>query len=946
MNVIRQIQTKRSLCFAAICSLFFFFLNILSAFGDSSPADVIKVGIYDNPPKVFMDEHQRPRGIFPGVIQTIAYQENWNITFVPVTFKAGLKGLLEGSIDIMQDVAWSPERAQLYGFTTETVMVSWGRIFKKKGLDINTLIDLKGKRIAIMDGGIYSEGPDGLKSLMSKFELDAQFIPVHGYKQVLTLVDQGKADAGVVNRLYGKRNKHVFDIESTPILISPISIRLAFSKTNPVTPQLIQVIDSHLAEMKMNENSIYYQLIDEYIRSPRKTVPQTIKRLLGGLLFLSVFFAILWMMSSWQVRKKTAQLRKRDRELAASEKKFRTIFENLQDVYFDSSLSGKFNLISPSAEAVLGFSLKELIHQPVDKIYHNINDRTPMIELLLKNGCIRDYELLCKKKDQSLCWISLNADLYYDASGTPSGITGVVRDITQKKKTQEELVKREERFREMARLLPCGIVETDLDLMITYANQTGLNMFGYTRADLEKGLNVRDILHENDHKTAFNRLAILQKNSAVQALPAPAVEYRMKTKDGGLLNVLWNIRPMVENGKTIGYRGSLSDLTEIKQLQEDVLRTQKLKSTGMLAGGIAHDFNNILLGLFGNISLAKSELVKSDTAYALLEDAETSMSRAKDLTTQLLTFAQGGDPVKSAVTIEQTIRETANFNLTGSNIKVVIEHPEELWHVNADKGQISQVISNLVINARQAMADGGLLKIKMENAALSENEYASMELDKYVKISIKDQGVGISEKNLEKIFDPYFTTKQEGNGLGLAIVHSIILKHNGYIYVNSEPGRGTTFVIYLPAIETDSYHTERSQQDGGQHADARPLDILLMDDDRLVLTVTTRMLEKLGHRVVTCTNGLKAINAYKKALDEKKPFDLVIMDLTIPGGMGGQKAIQQVLEMDPAATVVVASGYSTDPVLAGFRKYGFKAVIKKPYTLEKIRQTIDSAVSF
>ncbi len=321
------------------------------------------------------------------------------------------------------------------------------------------------------------------------------------------------------------------------------------------------------------------------------------------------------------------------------------------------------------------------------------------------------------------------------------------------------------------------------------------------------------------------------------------------------------------------------------------------------------------------------------------------MSRARNLTTQLLTFAQSGDPVKSAVTIEQIIRETANFNLSGSNIKITMEHPEELWQVSADKSQISQVIANIVINARQAMLDGGALIIKIENAALSEKDYATLELEKYVKISITDEGQGISERNLEKIFDPYFTTKQDGSGLGLAIVNSIILKHNGYIYVNSELEKGTQFVIYLPAVENALDKKNHSNNPTASNIEKRSVNILIMDDDQLVLDVTTRILKKLGHTVVSCTNGNEAIDAYKQAIESASGFDIVIMDLTIPGGMGGQEANQELLKIDPLATVVVSSGYSNDPVLANFRDFGFKAIVTKPYTLEKIKQVIDNVLS-
>ncbi|MFH2060147.1 MAG: PAS domain S-box protein [Pseudomonadota bacterium] len=920
--------------------LFFTIVFLVPANATDLSSDYLRIGIYDNPPKLFLDSDNTAKGIFPGIIKAIAKEEGWKIKFIPVSFRQGLDDLTKGTIDIMQDVAWSEKRSKLYGFTNETVMVSWGRIYKRKGITVNTLIDLKGKRIAVMDGGIYSEGPDGLKQLMKKFELDATFIPVEGYKQVFQTISQGDADVGVVNRLYGKNNKNQYDIENTPVLISPISIRFAFNKTNPITPQLINAIDTHLIRLKKNDHSIYYELIDEYIREPRTIIPDYIKKLVFVLLLLSIFFSALGIISSWQVRKKTAQLRKRDQELNQSEKKFRTIFETLQDVYFNTTLSGKIIMLSPSVKTLSDYSAEELIGQNVDKIYYNIDDRQGMIDQILASGTIRDYQIRLKSKANQPYWVSVNADVYLDDMNKPVGITGIFRDITQQKETEQQLIKREERFREMARLLPCAIVETDINLNITYANQTGLDMFGYTQEDIDNGLNGMDIIHPDD----WERIQTLIEKHLIQSATTPA-EYLMYKKDGTTLIVLYDSTPILNKNEVIGFRGSLVDLTELKQLQKDVIRTQKLESTGILAGGIAHDFNNILLGLFGNLSLAKSELSSTDEAYKRIEEAEKSMSRAKDLTTQLLTFAQGGDPVKKNITLDQIVRETALFHLSGSNIKIALEKPEALWQINADKGQISQVISNLVINARQAMPNGGQVSIKLENAAISENEFSTFMLDRYVKLSITDQGTGIPEKYLEKIFDPYFTTKQDGSGLGLAIVHSIIIKHHGYIYVNSSLGEGTTFVIYLPKAENTMLSGEATNRLLKIEPKSKPCRILVMDDDPVVRDVSTRMLNKLGHIVDLCKDGQSAIDLYQKALKDKAPYGLVILDLTIPGGMGGKDAIKKLLNIDPDIRAVVASGYSNDPVMANYKEYGFKAIATKPYTIVKIEQILHQALN-
>jgi CheY-like chemotaxis protein len=319
------------------------------------------------------------------------------------------------------------------------------------------------------------------------------------------------------------------------------------------------------------------------------------------------------------------------------------------------------------------------------------------------------------------------------------------------------------------------------------------------------------------------------------------------------------------------------------------------------------------------------------------------MSRAKDLTTQLLTFSQDGDLEKTDITLDQIVRDTALFHLAGSNIKISLEKPESLWQVNADKSQISQVISNLVLNARQAMPNGGTLSIRMENTVISENDYSSFELDRYVKLTIADQGIGIPEKYFEKIFDPYFTTKQEGSGLGLAVVHSIILSHHGYIYVNSRPGEGTTFVIYLPIASGKDPVPQRLERFVATNGDIKPCRVLVMDDDPLVREVSVRMLNKLGHTVDLCKDGQSAIDLHRQAFENNTLYDLIILDLTIPGGMGAKDTIQPLLDIDPDARVIVASGYSNDPVLSDFAAYGFKATAAKPYTVDKLAHAIGQA---
>ncbi|MCX7003410.1 MAG: ATP-binding protein [bacterium] len=376
-----------------------------------------------------------------------------------------------------------------------------------------------------------------------------------------------------------------------------------------------------------------------------------------------------------------------------------------------------------------------------------------------------------------------------------------------------------------------------------------------------------------------------------------------------------------------------------KQAEAELLKMQKIQSVGTLAGGIAHDFNNILMSLFGNISLAKDGLAKTHPSHTLLEEAEKSMNRAVRLTKQLLTFAKGGDPVKECVGLGALVEEVATFDLSGSKVSLVYQQDENLWQADADRGQIQQVVSNLVINARQSMPAGGHLYVTLENAAMPAGAMVGLPAGNYVKITIRDEGTGIEAKHLDRMFEPYFTTRPAGHGLGLATAYSIIHKHGGHISVVSELGKGTTFTLHLPVSKAPR---QAPLQPPATECPAlgRSKSILVMDDEEAVRKIVTRILQSCGFSVATAPDGHAAIEMYRQARAAGAPFDVVIMDLTIPGGIGGEEAIKDLLALDPHAKVIVSSGYAEDPVMANYADYGFKGIAAKPYTKKELWEVL------
>lgn len=380
------------------------------------------------------------------------------------------------------------------------------------------------------------------------------------------------------------------------------------------------------------------------------------------------------------------------------------------------------------------------------------------------------------------------------------------------------------------------------------------------------------------------------------------------------------------------------------KIEKELVSYKKLESIGILAGGMAHDFNNILTGLFGNIELAKNQLKFDDPAYKYIETAHHAIDEAKSLTQQLLTFAEGGDPLLELIDIESVILHSIKLSLSGSNVNAILDLSENLWSVSADKGQLSQVINNIIINANQAMALGGNIVIKAENIEKIEQNQIKSQQQPFIKISITDEGRGISTSDLEKIFDPYFSTKQKGNGLGLASAQSIITKHGGYISVKSRVDVGTTFYIYLPAERISSQSKAKNASIQIKTTNASAGHVLIMDDNEMILSLSSDMIDSFGYTVDTAIDGKEAIAKYIVSRENGKPFDVVIMDLTIPGGMGGKEAVNRLLELDPQAKVIVSSGYSNDPIMANYLEYGFQDRLIKPFKMNELEKVLTSVL--
>jgi len=385
----------------------------------------------------------------------------------------------------------------------------------------------------------------------------------------------------------------------------------------------------------------------------------------------------------------------------------------------------------------------------------------------------------------------------------------------------------------------------------------------------------------------------------------------------------------------------LRDISDLARIELERAKAVRLESLGVLAGGLAHDFNNSLMGVVGNLSLAQSMISPDDTALrARLTSASAACARARGVTNQLLTFAKGGAPVKTTTSVRELVTECTRFALSGSPVAPRFDISPDLWEAEVDTVQVGQVVQNLVLNGVQAMPKGGIMEVSIKNVELDAATIppqTAMAPGKYVSLVVQDSGTGIPADVLGRIFDPYFTTKEKGSGLGLAISYSIIRAHNGGITVESEPGVGSRFTVYLPAsatrVEIDRPLSEEIPS--GFHGR-----VLIMDDEEMVAEVAQEMLESIGYTATLTASGHEAIHAFKAADESGEPFDAVILDLTVPGGMGGGEAVGHIKQIRGDVPVLVMSGYADDSVLARYREYGFDGVLPKPFMIPDLRRVL------
>ncbi len=483
------------------------------------------------------------------------------------------------------------------------------------------------------------------------------------------------------------------------------------------------------------------------------------------------------------------------------------------------------------------------------------------------------------------------------------------------------------------------ILLSDTCWRVVYANRATFALSGYSEEEI-LGQDIGRFFGREE----WERIRAHLENDASSVVPGELCETAFIHHDGYPIHIEVSFTRVAGTDRTAGALFTARDIRERMAMEKELQKARKLESIGVLAGGIAHDYNNLLTAMLGYLTLAESLLPPDVEAQAHLGRARQAAVMAKDLSRKLITFSRGGKPIKKPGSLVPTLEHAVSLALAGSNIASEIQCPDTLWSVEFDEAQISQAIHNIIMNAREAMSRGGTLRVTAENLSIRKQNGHLVGPGDWVRITIEDEGIGIPETLLDKIFDPYFSTKemgpQKGLGLGLAITHSVILNHQGFVFAESEPGRGTALHVYLPAASTRSARRgSRTPARAALCVDEKPR-VLVMDDDAMVRDITQKMLERSGWDVTLANNGDEAVHMFRHGRDQGHPFHVVILDLTVRGGMGGKETVRRLLEMDPNVKAVVSSGYSDDPVMTDFPGYGFCAAVTKPYSMDDLKKTM------
>jgi PAS domain S-box-containing protein len=767
----------------------------------------------------------------------------------------------------------------------------------------------------------------------------ADFYTYHGYLSILlaSAPEQAALLSDVRTRV-----EHWINLAAAPEIDAKrtghdVSALLAKSPSD----QLMRDVQQAISDFQKGEVGIYETRAATAAR-------QRIWRTVGLSLLALLTVALLVSSNTYSF----ALVRRQISKLEAAETRIRSMIQNILDGMITVDGSGTIRSMNPSAEKMFGCMTNEMLGQKFTKLVPKAYARDPNAPPVP----VAWQELAQRTGTTTLAVgrTRINANFPIEISLSEMVIDGatiyvaMIRDVTEQKRFERELAAEKESLAVTLRSIGDGVITTDVQGKVTMINHAAETLTGWDSAEAigQPLKSVFKVSIDVGAQAKSNRGVL--RSDGHSLVMSSSDNAKLIARDGSERLIEQVASPIRDRKNQVeGVVLVFRDITEREHTASERRKAESLEQLGLLAGGIAHDFNNLLTAIIGNISLANILLPKESEMSVRLEDAKNASMRARDLAQQLLTFARGGAPIKKTASIGKLIQDTVSFSLRGSQSRSEFHIANDLWPAEIDAGQISQVIANLVVNADQAMPNGGTISISCENlrhSAGNGNVVSDLVPGDYVKIAIADTGVGIPEQYLKRIFDPYFTTKPKGNGLGLATTYSIVKHHKGLVTVESEPNRGSTFTLYLPAVPRVIVAEELPRKAMAEITGTGR--VLVVDDEQAIRELVDFTLSHLGYEVSTAETALAGVDLYRQRLQDGRRFDAVILDLTLPGGMGGREALKRLLEIDPTVNAIVSSGYAMDATMSRYQDYGFRGVIAKPYEAAElariVRETIQS----
>lgn len=918
-------------------------------------ANPVRVGYEENHPMSFTGPGGEPSGLYVELFEQIAEEHRWEVVWVPGSWEELTSMLSAGEIDLLTCMAVTEERRDLYLFPENSVHSSWSILLQHAERPVSSIDDLNGAKIAMLSGDIHAST---LVEILDELGIAFSVVECGTFAEAMEKVAAGEALCTPVPRTLMLSEDIPSGLVPQGMVWNPTVLSYAGNLESSAT--IIAAVDESLARMKADEGSVYYRLLGKWLSGvANRSIPPGFYALFVPVLVLLTVTIILINRRLVREAAKGARTLRNSRSLAeialASaevenlEDLYRTVGEllrkNLKAENFYLAIhdpgTGRFSFpfikdekneepdtgnsrcftawVHNSGKPVL-LSRDEIIRMvedpeiPVDARQEEIPFQYLAVPLQARGSRIGVIAFQNYREEQFT-----ESDLLF-VKGISNHLAGAFLRV----KAYEDLARSRNRQKMLLDFDPTAIFLLDRKGRIIDCNRQAIEFTGILEEDL-RGRNLSAFLMDSNH----NVMDPLRKHR-----PGSPSHFscNLLGEKGSVYAVDGIVNTFTEQG-TLFHFVTIMDVTEKSLLEKDAMRNERLEAIGLLAGGIAHDFNNILTGVMGSLSLLRSAEGDQERKE-LLDSAEKAAERARSLTGQLLTFAKGGAPIRKSVETEAILRDVSGFVLRGSSVLLDVKVENGTWNLNVDAQQFSQVLQNIVTNARQAMNDKGRLFVRASNCDTPRG--------RLVLVEFEDTGPGIPSSIIENIFDPYFTTKAGGHGLGLATSFSIVQRHGGTIKAGHGVNGGALFSILVPASmektgEIEHHVLSRSVVHSGR--------ILILDDDRSVLETAGNMLEKLGYTYDVAEEGQQAVDMYLESFRKGNPYKAAIMDLTIPGGFGGEEAVKLVLRTDPRAVVIVSSGYAGNDVMANYRQYGFKGVLTKPYTIEELSESLIRAMS-